>query len=282
MLIQFSKMQSLGNDFVIIDCITQNLHLQESHLCRLADRHLGIGCDQIITIDPPIQPDADFYYRIFNKNGQEVEQCGNGARCAARFVYERKLMSKTHLIADCLAGRVEFVIEDNHEVTVNMGLPRFLPQEVPFHASEQSLFYPLQVGEQELQLSVISMGNPHAILEVSDSKTANIEQLGPLIAEHPRFPNGTNVHFMEICDPEHIRLRVYERGVGETHACGSGACAAVVAGKLWGRLSSDVTVLFREGSLKIHWKGEGSAVYMRGPATPVFWGKIPLNIYESA
>lgn len=266
MLVNFTKMHGLGNDFVVIDLITQPAKLRSSHLKRIANRHFGIGCDQVLLIEPPIRPTADFYFRIFNSNAQEVEQCGNGARCVARFFYDAGFTNQKTLQADCLAGPIEFIIEDNDNVTVSMGPPRF----------KEALTYPLIVEQSELPINIVSMGNPHAILEVANIESAPVKTLGPLLSTHPFFPEETNVNFMQVVSPSNIRLRVYERGVGETLACGSGACAAVVAGIRLGLLEPSVRVDFINGSLKITWKGNHASVYMTGPAVSVFTGRFRL------
>jgi len=277
MLIRFSKMHGLGNDFVIIERLSQTVRLQSQHIQRIADRHLGIGCDQVILIEPPIYPDADFFYKNFNANGLEIGQCGNGARCAARFVYEQGLIPKTQLVADCISGRVHFNIEDEGQVTVNMGPARLRPSEIPFKAESQALRYELNVDGAKIEMAAVSMGNPHAVLQVADVHAAPVLELGAKISHHSRFPEQANVGFMEVKSREHIRLRVYERAAGETLACGTGACAAVVAGQLWGLLNHQVRVEFIHGSLLIEWKGGNSPIYMTGPSHLSFFGKIFLN-----
>jgi len=280
MLVNFIKMQGLGNDFVVIDLITQNVKLHSAHMKRIADRHLGIGCDQIILIEPPIAADKDFFYRIFNADGTEVEQCGNGARCAARYFYDAGFTEHTRelLKADCLAGPQELRLESNHTVTVNVGKPILNPAEIPM-IPEKDLNAPLYTSTiegQEIQFFPVSMGNPHMVLRVPSVETAQVETWGSLLTKNSQFPQGTNVEFMQIENPEHIRLRVYERGVGETLACGSGACAAAVAGIKQNLLKSPVTVSFREGDLKIRWDGDTEPVYMTGPAISVFTGRFRL------
>ena len=276
MLVNFAKMHGLGNDFVLIDFITQNIKLHTAHIRRIMDRHLGIGSDQLILIEPPIRPNAHFYYRIYNQDGHEVEQCGNGARCAARFFYENGLTDETSLYADCLAGNVELKIEEDNSVTVNMGYPKFNPKDIPFIASTENLTYPITVDDKEFQVSAISLGNPHLVIIVPDLKTAPIQELGPLLSKHPQAPYEANVGFMQIIDRSHVLLRVYERGVGETLACGSGASAAMIAGHRLSLLDNEVTVDFPIGKLHIRWEGLGSPVYMRGPTTGVFVGRFRL------
>lgn len=265
MLVNFTKMHGLGNDFVVIDMITQSAKLRASHIQRIADRHLGIGCDQVLLIEPPVRVDADFYYRIFNADGLEVEQCGNGARCAARFFFDAGFTNGRTLQADCLAGPIEFTIEDNPDlVTVNMGTPKFA----------ESLTYPIQIENTEYSVQIVSMGNPHAVLQVPELASTPIKKLGPLISKHPFFPNETNAGFMQVIDSGNIHLRVYERGVGETLACGTGACAAAVAGIRLGLLVSPVNVNFANGKLKIAWAGGKHPVYMTGPTKSVFIGRF--------
>jgi len=276
MLINFTKMHGLGNDFVVIDLISQAVHLRTAQIRRIADRHLGIGCDQILFIEPPTRTTADFYLRIFNANGDEVEQCGNGARCAARFFYDMGFSNNPALEADCLAGPLNFVIDDQGEVTVNMGIPTFHPNEIPFISKTEALQYPITVENAEHNISVLSMGNPHAVIEVPDIALAPIKKLGSFISKHSYFPKETNVGFMQVIDKNQIYLRVYERGVGETFACGSGACAAVVAGIRLGLLSSPVSVVFSKGRLQIAWAGFNAPVMMTGPATRVFIGRFRL------
>lgn len=274
MLINFTKMHGLGNDFVVIDLMTQSVKLRPSHIKRIADRHIGIGCDQVLLIEPPIRPEADFYYRIYNADGHEVEQCGNGARCAARFFYDAGFTNQKTITADCLAGPLEFTIESSDIVTVNMGHPKF----------KEMLTYPLEIENTPYNLHVVSVGNPHAVLQVSDIESAPVKKLGSIISKHAFFPYETNVEFMQIIDRTQIRLRVFERGVGETLACGSGACAAVIAGIGLGLLDPIVEVLFPKGNLKIRWEGnilkhkssKNNAVYMTGPAVSVFIGRFLL------
>lgn len=280
MFVNFTKMHSLSNDFVVIDLITQNVRLHTAHIKRIADRHLGIGCDQILLIEPPIHPEADFYYRIYNADGSEVEQCGNGARCAARFFYDVGFSNTLNLRADCLAGRVEFTIENEDSIIMNMGMPRFQPAEIPFEATEEALTYDLSVeentAEKKIEISLVSMGNPHAVIPVSNLDEVNVKKLGPKIAKHSRFPQHTNVEFMQVLNRDHIRLRVYERGVGETHSCGSGAAGAVVAGIRLGLLNSTVQVTFATGTLRVKWEGLENPVFLTGPAISVYVGRFRL------
>lgn len=269
-------MHGLGNDFVVIDLITQTARLRTGHVQRIADRHLGIGCDQVLLIEPPTRKTADFYFRIYNANGDEVEQCGNGARCAARFFYDMGFTSNHALEADCLAGPVKFVMNEVGDVTVDMGMPRFKPSAVPYLSKTESLQYPITLENTEYKMNVLSMGNPHAIIQVPDIAVAPVQTIGSLISKHHDFPKETNVGFMQIMDKHTIALRVYERGLGETFACGSNACAAVVSGIRQGILESPVSVVFSKGKLHITWEGVNTSVMMTGPATRVFVGRFRL------
>ncbi|HCB12274.1 MAG TPA: diaminopimelate epimerase, partial [Gammaproteobacteria bacterium] len=272
----FTKMHGLGNDFVVIDRINQTAALAPEHIRHLADRRFGIGCDQILLVETPQRADADFRYRIFNADGSEVEQCGNGARCFARFVHDQGLTSKNELCVETLAGLLQLRLLSDGQVTVDMGPPRLEPADVPFFATERALRYAITVDGMELEIGVVSMGNPHAVVIVNDVAQAPVAHLGPLLEQHSRFPKRANVGFMQIVDPNHIRLRVFERGAGETLACGSGACAAAVVGQLWNRLYPNVRVKLPGGELEIHWTGEGESVTMTGPAATVFEGWIVL------
>lgn len=276
MKLQFTKMHGLGNDFVVIDGIRQTVDLSPEQIRFLADRHRGVGCDQLLLVERPRSAQVDFRYRIFNADGQEVYQCGNGARCFARFVRDRGLTEKSHIQVETAVGTMQLGIEANGEITVEMGIPRLEPAEIPFTARERSVLYPINVGGMSLRVAALSMGNPHAVLVVSHVDTAPVEKLGPLLESHGRFPERVNVGFMEVVERNLIRLRVYERGVGETLACGSGACAAVVAGRLQGLLDPTVQVELRGGALLVRWEQEGSPVHMTGSATRVFEGGIEL------
>jgi diaminopimelate epimerase len=276
MLLKFTKMQGCGNDFVVLDLITQRLNINEEIVRQIADRRFGIGCDQVLVVEPPQQPDIDFRYRIFNCDGSEVEQCGNGARCFARFVREKRLTAKQRISVETKSGVIELVATDHNEVVVDMGVPILAPELIPFQANNQAISYDLTIAEHTIQVGAVSMGNPHVVLQVGDIDTELVEQLGPLLEIHPRFPNRVNVGFMEIVSRSQINLRVYERGVGETLACGTGACAAVVSGIQRGMLDSEVTVNLSGGSLHIEWQGEGEPVLMTGPAEAVFDGQIHL------
>lgn len=276
MRLKFTKMHGLGNDFVVLDASSRPLELTRDQLRRIADRHFGIGCDQILQIEPPRTADTDFYYRIFNADGGEVEQCGNGARCFVRYVHERGLTTKNPIRVGTLGGVIVPRLEADGQVTVEMGVPEFEPRKIPFLADKRALTYSLDIDEKTIEISALSMGNPHAVQVVGDVDVASVEEEGPVIARHPRFPKGVNAGYMQILGPGHIRLRVYERGAGETLACGSGACAAVVAGVTRGLLEHRVTVTTRGGDLVISWAGEGQPVRMTGPAVTVFEGEIEL------
>ncbi|QBQ53913.1 diaminopimelate epimerase [Nitrosococcus wardiae] len=276
MRIAFTKMQGLGNDFVVIDTISQPLSLTASQVRRIADRRLGIGCDQVLLVAPPPSPEVDFGYRIFNADGGEVEQCGNGARCFARFVREQGLTGKERLQVQTAGGVIHLHLETDKQVTVDMGVPRFAPDEIPFKADHEADYYLLEFDKQRVEIGAVSMGNPHCVLRVPEIDTAPIAYWGPILERHPRFPQRVNVGFVQVISPGHIRLRVYERGAGETPACGTGACAAMVIGRRRGWLSGQVYVDLPGGRLGIHWAGEGQSVWMTGPAETVFEGTIEL------
>ncbi len=275
--LHFTKMQGLGNDFVVLDGIRQQMHLSPEQIRAMADRHFGIGCDQILLVEKTEAADCDFRYRIFNADGSEVAQCGNGARCFAVFVRRAGLSDKAIIQVETRSGQMQLQILENGEVTVNMGAPRFAPGQIPLQAAEEGPEYLLEVDHDTLRMAALSMGNPHAVLRVPDVLQAPVTQLGPKIENHPDFPERCNVGFMEICDRTHIRLRVWERGAGETLACGSNACAAVVAGIRWGELDEQVAVDLPGGRLCIQWAGPGQAVMMTGPARVVFDGTWPLQ-----
>lgn len=276
MLLRFSKMHGLGNDFVVINLVTQHARIDSALVRHLADRHLGIGCDQVLVVEPPKNPKADFYYRIFNADGSEVEMCGNGARCFALFVLEQELTAKKRILAETANGMLELTVHDDGNVTVDMGKPILEPARIPFAAPHFKPTYHIDVEGLDVEISAISMGNPHAVLLVDQVDTAAVEEMGPEIEHHPAFPQRVNVGFMQVVSRHEIRLRVFERGCGETRACGSGACAAVVAGILRNLLDSTVTVHLPGGDLTITWKGEGHSLTMTGPATTVFRGQIKL------
>jgi diaminopimelate epimerase len=276
MQLEFTKMHGLGNDFIVIDAINQSVSLTTEQVRRLADRHFGIGCDQLLLVEKAISSEADFRYRIYNADGGEVGQCGNGARCFMRFVYDQGLSDKTGLQVETAGGPLLLIREEDGQITVNMGIPRLQPGEIPFDATAFATRYLLQVADHELEIAAVSMGNPHAVLLVDDINSAPLAELGPAIENHPRFPQRVNAGFMQVIDRHTIRVRVYERGAGETLACGSGACAAVVAGRLWEQLDACVKVFLNGGELMVSWRGEGEPVMMTGPATTVYQGHIEL------
>jgi len=277
MRIHFTKMHGLGNDFVVIDAVRQRIDLSSAQARFIADRHFGIGCDQILIVEPPSQVGVDFRYRIFNADGSEVEQCGNGARCFVRFVHQQGLSDKRALRVETRSGIIALSLEADGEVTVDMGVPRFLPVEIPFESDSDALVQPLEVaGFGVFEITAVSMGNPHAVQVVADIDRAPVTQAGPLIESHPRFPERVNAGFMQIVSRHEIRLRVYERGAGETLACGTGACAAAVAGIQRGLLDTPVRVHTHGGDLLIAWAGEQAPVLMTGPAVTVFEGEIDL------
>lgn len=276
MKLKFSKMHGLGNDFVVIDGVRQALTLSPAQIKFLADRNFGVGCDQLLLVEKAAQPGIDFRYRIFNADGGEVEQCGNGARCFVRFVHDQKLTDKREIRVETMSGIIGPRLEADGNVTVDMGVPVFEPARVPFVADDEAIEYPLVVGNETISISAVSMGNPHAVQVVADVDTAPVVKQGALIELHPRFPKRVNAGFMQIVDRNSIRLRVFERGAGETLACGTGACAAVAAGIARGLLDSPVRVTTRGGDLTIAWGGKGSPVLMTGPAVTVFTGEIEL------
>jgi diaminopimelate epimerase len=281
MKLRFTKMQGAGNDFVVFDGVSQSLALTPEFVRRIADRHFGIGCDQILLVEPPQGAGADFRYRIWNADGGEVEQCGNGARCFARFVRDKGLSAKDEIRVETRSGLISPRLEANGEVTVNMGAAIFEPQRIPFISDSAAVVQPLEVAGQTLQITAISMGNPHAVQVVADLDAAPVATQGPLIEHHPRFPQRTNAGYMQVLDRGHVRLRVWERGAGETLACGTGACAAVVAGIRRGLLDSTVAVDTRGGRLTIRWNGGDNdlncAVWMTGPAVTVYEGEIDID-----
>ncbi len=276
MLLRFTKMHGAGNDFVVLDLITQSVRLDAPLIRFLADRHRGIGCDQVLVVEPPTAPDMDFLYRIYNQDGSEAQQCGNGARCVAKFIRDRRLSAKRRLRVETLGGPISMSCGKGNVVTVSMGIPRLSPQEIPFTAARQATVYTLEACGQPVEISAVSMGNPHAVLVVDDVETAPVATLGPVLEQHPDFPERTNVGFMQVLDRGEVRLRVFERGAGETMACGSGACAAVVAGRIRGLLDERVRVHLPGGFLQIEWRGEGDPLMMTGPATTVFEGQIAI------
>ena len=270
----FSKMHGLGNDFMVVDCVTQNVFFSQDLIRRLADRHTGVGFDQLLVVEAPYDPETDFHYRIFNADGSEVEQCGNGARCFARFVRLKGLTNKYSISVSTKKGKMILDVEDDGEVTVNMGEPEFEPSKIPFKAKQKEKTYIMRTGDKTLFCGAVSMGNPHVVTVVDDVDTAEVETLGPLLESHERFPERVNAGFMQIVDRNNIRLRVYERGAGETQACGSGACGAVAVGILQGLLDENVKVSLPGGDLRISWQGPGKPLFMTGPATHVFDGQL--------
>ncbi|MDP9499899.1 diaminopimelate epimerase [Bisgaard Taxon 45] len=273
---QFSKMHGLGNDFVVVDAITQNVYFSPETIKRLADRHRGIGFDQMLIVEPPYDPDLDFHYRIFNADGSEVAQCGNGARCFARFVILKGLTDKKNMTVSTQTGKMVLNILEGEQVRINMGEPIWEPAKIPFTANKFEKNYILRTPIQTVLCGAVSMGNPHCVVQVEDIQSANVEQLGPLLENHERFPERVNAGFMQVVNRGQIKLRVYERGAGETQACGSGACAAVAVGIMQGLLDSKVQVELPGGSLVIEWEGVGKPLFMTGEATHVYDGVIRL------
>lgn len=280
MLIEFSKMHGLGNDFVVIDLIRQRAFLDTITIQRMADRHFGLGFDQLLIVEPPEDPTADFKYRIFNADGSEVEQCGNGVRCFARFVYEQQLTYKTKLRVETKAGIVEPELGANGWVRVNMGQPKFAPEQIPFQADEAQDSYSLALKSQQIEIDVVNMGNPHAIYLVDNVLQADVAKIGAEVESHVRFPERVNVGFLQVISKNTARLRVYERGVGETLACGTGACAAVVSGIRRGLFDPQVEIELAGGVLHIAWQ-EGGAVWMTGPTAKVYDGRFDLRYFQS-
>lgn len=276
MRLRFTKMHGLGNDFVMIDALSQSVRLTPERVRLLADRHFGVGCDQVLVVEAPDEPDNDFRYRIFNSDGGEVENCGNGARCFAVFVRQRQLTGKKVIRVETAGGPMTLRVQDDEQVSVDMGVPRLTPADIPFQASTQAVTYPLEVDGTVLQISAVSMGNPHAVTLVDDVDTYPVLQIGPGVERHSHFPKRVNAGFMQVLARDAIKLRVYERGAGETLACGTGACAAVVAGRLRGLLDERVAVQLPGGKLTIEWAGDGHPVIMTGPAVSVYHGQIKI------
>lgn len=277
MKLRFTKMHGLGNDFVVFDATKSPLRLSGAQARRIADRHFGIGCDQILLVEPPREAGNDFAYRIYNADGNEVEQCGNGARCFARFVHDSGLSSKSQLRVETKAGVIMPVLGENGVVSVDMGAPVFTPGAIPFLSDREAPTYLLNIGGELREFGVLSMGNPHAVTHVDDIETVDVARLGPLVQAHPSFPAGVNAGFMQIESRQRIRLRVFERGAGETLSCGTGACAAAVSGIVRGLLDSPVSVETRGGELAISWSGSSAGVVMTGPAVTVFEGEIEIE-----
>jgi diaminopimelate epimerase len=274
MLLSFTKMHGLGNDFIVFEAPADDAVPSSERMRQLADRRTGIGFDQALVLLPPRQDGTDVYYRIFNADGSEVEQCGNGARCVGKLVAEKLARQQLHM--DSLGGRVDVELRNDGLVSVDMGIPNFDPAALPFDASREADVYPLRVGETELQISAVSMGNPHAVIRVPAVSSAPVDTLGPAVENHSRFAKRTNVGFMEVVSRNHIRLRVFERGVGETQACGTGACAAVAVGIKLGLLNEEVAVDAPGGRMTVRWAGPGKHLWMTGPAVTVFQGTVEI------
>lgn len=277
MKLRFTKMHGLGNDFVVIDATRAPVDLTPARVKAIADRHFGVGCDQLLVVEPATQSGVDFRYRIFNADGGEVEQCGNGARCFVRFVHDKGLTDKREIRVETKSGVIAPRLREDGLVTVDMGVPELMPAKVPFVSDSDALVQPLQVGEATVAITAVSMGNPHAVQVVADVDTAPVTGQGALIERHPRFPARVNAGFLQIVDAHRVRLRVFERGAGETLACGTGACAAVVAGIVRNLVESPVRVETRGGELEIAWGGPGTPVLMTGPAVTVFEGEMSLD-----
>lgn len=274
MLLRFTKMHGLGNDFMVLDLVSQHAHIQPKHAKQWGDRHTGIGFDQLLIVEAPNNPEVDFRYRIFNADGSEVEQCGNGARCFARFVLDKRLTAKKRIRVETKGGIIVLDVQNDGQVSVDMGPPRFVPADIPFVADAQSVSYPLEVDGQVHSIAAVSMGNPHAVLRVDDVVSAPVHQLGPKIENHPRFPLRVNAGFLQVIDRHRANLRVWERGAGETQACGTGACAAAVAAISQGWMDSPVSLDLPGGRLHIEWAGPGKPVVMTGPAVRVYEGQV--------
>jgi diaminopimelate epimerase len=276
MLLNFTKMQGAGNDFVMIDGFSAPISLTSAQIKKIANRHFGVGCDQLLIVEKTTQANVDFKYRIFNADGGEVEQCGNGARCFVRFVVEKGLTQKHEIKVETASGLITLTLRDDNQVTVNMGAPIFEPAKIPFIAEKKLTTYALQANNHTVCMAALSMGNPHAVILVDDIETANVAELGPQIESHASFPQRVNVGFMQIVNAHEIKLRVYERGAGETLSCGTGACAAAVSGIQLQLLQSPVSVHARGGKLIIEWLGESQPVMMTGAAEIVFEGQIEV------
>jgi diaminopimelate epimerase len=276
MLLRFTKMHGLGNDFMVLDLVSQHAHILPKHAKQWGDRRTGIGFDQLLLVEAPNNPDVDFRYRIFNSDGSEVEQCGNGARCFARFVLDKRLTAKKQIRVETKGGIIELDIRNDGQISVDMGAPRLVPADIPFDAPEQAISYPLDVDGENVEVAAVSMGNPHAVLRVYDINNAPVDVLGPKIEHHPRFPARVNVGFLHVVDRQRAQLRVWERGVGETQACGTGACAAAVAAITQGWMDSPMLIDLPGGRLSIEWAGPGHSVVMTGPAVRVYEGQVRL------
>jgi diaminopimelate epimerase len=275
-MLYFTKMHGLGNDFVVIDAINQTVNLSPEQIRFIADRHFGVGFDQLLLVEKPVNDNADFKYRIFNADGSEVSQCGNGARCFARFVREKDLFSGDEIRVDTDSGQLVLKLMENDLVLVNMGIPRHAPSEIPMATDQESQTYSVEINGKSMALGAVSMGNPHAVIQVENITSAPVADLGQILESHPLFPERANIGFMQVVNRKNIKLRVYERGAAETLACGSGACAAVVVGIEQNLLDNEVMVELPGGQLAISWAGRGQPVYMTGPAATVYDGKISL------
>lgn len=276
MQLKFTKMQGAGNDFVVVDAYTRPIPLTTEQIKHIANRYFGVGCDQLLMVEKSQTPDIDFRYRIFNADGSEVQQCGNGARCFVKFVVEKGLTSKREIDVETASGVITLTLQQDGQVTVNMGAPRFQPDSIPFVTEAEALQYLIPLNHQSVKIAAVSMGNPHAVTLVQNVDTYDVASIGPQIESHMRFPERVNAGFMQIINPHEIKLRVYERGSGETLACGTGACAAVVSGIRLGELQSPVLVHTRGGDLNIGWAGGNTPVLMTGPAEIVFEGEIEV------
>jgi len=276
MRVRFTKMHGAGNDFVMLDGISQKISLTPQRIMALADRNFGVGCDQVLLVEAPRSPDADFRYRIYNQDGGEVENCGNGARCFAVFVRQRGLTNKDTIRVQTAAGDLILHVRQDNQVTVDMGLPILTPSDIPFSADTTATTYPLTLNNKTLDIGAVSMGNPHAVTLVDNVDTYDVDGIGAQIEAHKDFPKKVNAGFLQVIDRDNAKLRVFERGVGETLACGTGACAAMVAGSLQGLFNNKVDIQLPGGTLILEWEGEGKPVMMTGPATTVFHGQIKL------
>ena len=276
MMLSFAKMHGLGNDFMVVDGVSQQIYFTEGQIRKLADRHRGIGFDQLLLIEAPMQPDVDFHYRIFNADGTEVEQCGNGARCLARFVRQMGLTWKHKIRVSTMKGILNLQLNRNGLVSVDMGIPQLSPDKIPLQKDDQQVHYQVDLDGNQYQFGAVSMGNPHCVLTVDDVANAPVDEVGTALTEHQLFPEGANIGFMQVVGHDEIRLRVYERGVGETQACGTGACASAVVGRLQHQMAQKVRVFLPGGHLHIDWPGEGKPLRMMGPAEFVYQGIIEL------
>ena len=276
MLLPFTKMHGLGNDFIVVEALSREANLSSEQIRKLADRHTGIGFDQLLMIEPPVEYGVDFNYRIFNANGGEVEQCGNGVRCLAKYVCDKKLTAKKRITVSTMNALMRIEEAGTNQFRVDMGEPRFSPEDLPFIADVAKDFYSIEHDKGQTEVGICSMGNPHAVVAVDSLENADVEGLGPLIESHSLFPEHVNAGFMQIVDRSTIRLRVYERGAGETQACGTGACAAMAVARRFDLVDDSVRVELTGGALQISWKGEGSTLLMSGEATTVFEGKVRL------